>query len=101
MSLSRSQTPENTVDISTAAIEQNLLHYLESRTTTPWDVDRDLFNTGGLSSLFAMELVVHLEKSFDLVITGSDLRLDNFRTVRAMTALVRRLHAPGTEDSGA
>jgi methoxymalonate biosynthesis acyl carrier protein len=88
MSLSTGRTPE-----SAGAIEENLLRYLESRTTTRWDPDRDLFNTGGLSSLFAMELVVYLEKSFDVVIMGSDLRLDNFRTVRAMTALVHRLRA--------
>lgn len=91
-----SRTPE-----STGAIEQNLLRYLESRTTTSWEPDRDLFTTGGLSSLFAMELVVYLEKSFDVVIMGTDLRLDNFRTVRAMTALVRRLQALRAGDSGA
>jgi methoxymalonate biosynthesis acyl carrier protein len=84
---------------STGAIEQDLLRYLESRTRTPWEVDRDLFATGGLSSLFAMELVVYLEKSFDVVIMGTDLRLDNFRTVGAMTALVRRLQALRERDS--
>ena len=95
MTLSTGRTPE-----STDAIEQNLLGYLESRTTAPWEPDRDLFTTGGLSSLFAMELVVHLEKSFDVVIMGTDLRLDNFRTVRAMTALVRRLQALREGGSG-
>lgn len=96
MSLSTGRTPENA-----GAIEENLLRYLESRTTTSWDLDRDLFDTGGLSSLFAMELVVHLEKSFNVVIMGSDLRLGNFRTVRAMTVLVRRLQARRAEDNGA
>ncbi|MGH3708214.1 MAG: acyl carrier protein [Pseudonocardiaceae bacterium] len=62
-------------------------------------MDRDLFASGGLSSLFAMELVVYLEKSCDVVIMGTDLRLDNFRTVRAMTALVCRLQARGAGDS--
>jgi methoxymalonate biosynthesis acyl carrier protein len=84
---------------SAGAIEQDLLRYLESRTRTPWAADRDLFATGGLSSLFAMELVVYLEKSFDVVIMGTDLRLDNFRTVAAMTALVRRLQALRERDS--
>lgn len=94
MSLSTGRTPE-----SDSAIEQDLLRYLESRTATPWELDRDLFATGGLSSLFAMELVVYLEKSFDVVIMGTDLRLDNFRTVRAMTAMVRRLQALRTGGS--
>jgi methoxymalonate biosynthesis acyl carrier protein len=96
MTLSTGRTPE-----SAGAIEENLLRYLESRTMTPWEPDRDLFSTGGLSSLFAMELVVHLEKSFGVVIIGADLRLDNFRTVCAMTALVRRLQARGTGGNGA
>jgi methoxymalonate biosynthesis acyl carrier protein len=96
MTLSPGRTPE-----SAGAIEQDLLQYLEARTRTPWEVDRDLFATGGLSSLFAMELVVYLEKSFDVVIMGADLRLDNFRTVCAMTALVRRLQALRVGDRGA
>ena len=72
-------------------VEQDLLRYLESRTKSSWEPDRDLFTAGGLSSLFAMELVVHIEQVFDVVIAGADLRLDNFRTVHAMTALVDRL----------
>lgn len=96
MTLSTGRTPE-----SAGAIEQDLVRYLESRTMTSWELDRDLFATGGLSSLFAMELVVHLEKSFGVVIMGADLRLDNFRTVCAMAALVRRLQARGAGGNGA
>ena len=96
MTLSAGRTPE-----STGAIEQDLVRYLESRTMTSWEPDRDLFATGGLSSLFAMELVVHLEKSFGVVIMGADLRLDNFRTVCAMAALVRRLQGRGAGGNGA
>lgn len=51
----------------------------------------DIFAVGGLSSLFAMELVVHLEKTFGISITGADMRLDNFRTVASMVELVTRL----------
>jgi methoxymalonate biosynthesis acyl carrier protein len=96
VTLSAGRTPE-----STGAIEQDLVRYLESRTMTSWEPDRDLFATGGLSSLFAMELVVHLEKSFGVVIMGADLRLDNFRTVCAMAALVRRLQGRGAGGNGA
>jgi methoxymalonate biosynthesis acyl carrier protein len=41
--------------------------------------------------MFAMELVVFLEGSYNVMIIGGDLKLDNFRTVRAMTRLVLRL----------
>jgi methoxymalonate biosynthesis acyl carrier protein len=83
-----------------AGIEADVLAFLESKTRTSWQPDVDLFATGGLSSLFAMELVVYLEQTFGVVIAGPDLNLDNFRTVRAMVALVRRLRESGTGDDG-
>jgi methoxymalonate biosynthesis acyl carrier protein len=41
--------------------------------------------------MFAMELVVFLERSYGVTIIGADLKLDNFRTVQAMTKLVLRI----------
>ncbi|ATL81602.1 putative methoxymalonate biosynthesis acyl carrier protein [Streptomyces malaysiensis subsp. malaysiensis] len=64
-----------------------------------WQEDADLFASGGLSSLFAMEIVVHLEKTYGVSVRGKDLRLDNFRTVRSMATLVRRLQG-ATGDAG-
>jgi methoxymalonate biosynthesis acyl carrier protein len=43
--------------------------------------------------MFAMQLVVHLESAYDIAIIGPELKLDNFRTVRAMADLVLRLRA--------
>lgn len=76
---------------SEATVEKELLDFLQTRTKTAWQQDTDLFASGGLSSLFAMELVVYLEKTYRVSIRGADLRLDNFRTVTGMAALVRRL----------
>lgn len=70
-----------------------LLAFLEERMKVPWTADADLFASGVVSSLFAMELVVFVEKTFGVTVSGPDLTLDNFRTVRAMTALVDRLQA--------
>lgn len=72
-------------------IEPALITFLESKTRSSWDTDLDLFSQGGLSSMFAMELVVHLESTYGVAIRGGDLKLDNFRTVRTMADLVRRL----------
>jgi methoxymalonate biosynthesis acyl carrier protein len=77
--------------LSTAAIEQRLREFLKERTQTEWEPDQDLFASGVVSSLFAMELVVFVEKAFDVVVEREDLALDNFRTVGAMTDLVLRL----------
>ncbi|MFH8218236.1 MULTISPECIES: acyl carrier protein [unclassified Streptomyces] len=75
-------------------LEKELLEFLEERTGTAWDADTDLFDAGGLSSLFAMQVVVHLEKTYAIAVRGADLRLDNFRTVRRMAELVDRLRVP-------
>ncbi|MER5494445.1 acyl carrier protein [Streptomyces sp. NPDC002490] len=79
---------------STNDLEKELLGFLEGHTGKPWEPDTDLFRAGGLSSLFAMQLVVHLEKSYGIAIRGADMRLDNFRTVRQMAELVVRLRQP-------
>ncbi|MEU0685327.1 acyl carrier protein [Streptomyces uncialis] len=53
----------------------------------------DIFSLGYINSLFAMELVMHVEKTFAVTVPNSELRIDNFRTVRAITELVDRLLA--------
>jgi methoxymalonate biosynthesis acyl carrier protein len=75
------------------AIESQLIAFLEGKTRSSWDAEVDLFAEGGLSSMFAMELVVHVEGTYGVQVRGADLKLDNFRTVRAMAGLVRRLRA--------
>lgn len=51
----------------------------------------NIFGLGFVNSLFAMELVVFIEKAFSCQIPNEELRLPNFRTVDAMTDLVARL----------
>jgi len=76
---------------STDTVRAGLTAFLEQRTKVPVAADVDLFAGGLVSSLFALELVVFLESTFGVTVGGADLKLDNFRTVDAMTALVRRL----------
>ncbi|GAA0940679.1 acyl carrier protein [Virgisporangium aurantiacum] len=78
-----------TSDVDTVSSE--LLDFLRARTKRPFTETDDLFAAGGLTSLFAMELVTFVEQRFGVVVDGPDLTLDNFRTVRAMTDLVHRL----------
>jgi methoxymalonate biosynthesis acyl carrier protein len=70
------------------AIERALLGYLSERVKASVAPDQDLFGSGLVSSMFAMQLVVHLEETYDIAIVGPELKLDNFRTVQAMTRLV-------------
>ena len=50
----------------------------------------DIFALGLVSSLFTMQLVLFVEREFDIEVSGEDLDIANFRTVDAMTALVER-----------
>jgi acyl carrier protein len=51
----------------------------------------DIFQLGFVNSLFAMELVMFIEKTFALTIPNEELVIDNFRTAKSMTELVARL----------
>lgn len=73
------------------ALEAELLAFLTERTGMHLGPEDDLFATGTVSSLFAMQLVVHVEQAYGVVVGGDDLKLDHFRSARAMAALVARL----------
>ncbi|AQA09299.1 acyl carrier protein [Streptomyces sp. SID8361] len=77
--------------VTAEGIEQAITQFVSGRVKAEVPADEDLFASGLVSSMFAMELVVHLEQAFSVQILGDDLKRDNFRTVQAMTALVARL----------
>jgi acyl carrier protein len=52
--------------------------------------DEDIFGTGFVNSLFAMQLVMFVEKEFGIAVESDDLDLENFRSVDAITGLVCR-----------
>lgn len=52
--------------------------------------DDDIFALGFVNSLFAMQLVMFVEKEFDLTVEDEDLNIDNFRTLDAIASLVER-----------
>ncbi len=85
-----------TIPLTDESVRENLLGFIEQRTKKSWTADEDLFDSGVVSSLFALELVVHLENTFGVTIGGEDLTIGNFRTVTLMTALVLRLR--GADD---
>ncbi|MEU5272131.1 acyl carrier protein [Streptomyces hygroscopicus] len=55
------------------------------------DDDEDIFALGFVNSLFAMELVMFVERTFGVRVPNEQLKLDNFRTMNAMADLVRGL----------
>ena len=52
--------------------------------------DEDIFASGVVNSLFAMELITFLEGTFGITIETEDLELENFSTVERLSDLVAR-----------
>ena len=72
-------------------VKDQILGFLQSRfPTAEIPETEDIFQLGFVNSLFAMELVMFIEKQFGVTIPNEELRLDNFRTVKSMAELVER-----------
>src|SRR5215212_5329132 len=52
--------------------------------------DQDFFAAGFANSLFAMQLVMFVEKEFDVKVEDDDLDIDNFNTVDAICGFIER-----------
>jgi methoxymalonate biosynthesis acyl carrier protein len=77
--------------VTAGEVERALSGFLAERAGVPVEPDEDLFASGLVSSMFAMQLVVHLEEAYGIAIVGPELKLENFRSVGAMARLVMRL----------
>jgi acyl carrier protein len=56
--------------------------------------DEDIFALGFVNSLFAMQLVLFVEREFGIAVENEDLDIDNFRSINAIVRLVERKTAP-------
>ncbi|HEX5724526.1 MAG TPA: phosphopantetheine-binding protein [Longimicrobiaceae bacterium] len=54
------------------------------------DDGEDIFATGFVNSMFAMQLVQFVETTFGITCESEDLEIDNFRSIDALTAFVQR-----------
>jgi acyl carrier protein len=54
----------------------------------------DVFGLGFVNSMFAMQLVLFIEKEFQITIENEDLELENFNSVNAIADLIERKNAP-------
>jgi methoxymalonate biosynthesis acyl carrier protein len=48
----------------------------------------NMFDLGYVNSLFAMQLVLFVEKEFNITISRKDMDLRNFQSIASITALV-------------
>ena len=51
--------------------------------------DEDIFALGFVNSLFAMQLVLFVEQTFQVTVDNEDLDIDNFRTINALSNLIK------------
>jgi methoxymalonate biosynthesis acyl carrier protein len=52
--------------------------------------DDDLFESGIVNSLFAVQLMTYIEKAFGIEVGMDDLEMENFKSLNATTAFVLR-----------
>lgn len=52
--------------------------------------DEDIFASGFVNSMFAMQLVQFVEQQFGITVEDEDLEIANFQSVNAIAALVER-----------
>ena len=52
--------------------------------------DDNLFESGIVNSLFAVQLMTFLEKSFNIEVTMDDLSMENFESVNSTSSFVER-----------
>lgn len=59
------------------------------------DDDDNLFASGIANSLFAVQLMTFIEKTFSIEVGMDDLDIENFKSLNAMTAFVVRKNGSG------
>ncbi len=63
---------------------------LDSINLPELDNDDNLFESGIVNSLFAVQLMTFLEKSFNIEVTMDDLSMDNFESINSTSAFVEK-----------
>jgi len=53
-------------------------------------LDDDIFEQGLVNSMFALQLVMYLEKEFSIKIENDDLQLSNFNTINHIEDFIQR-----------
>lgn len=72
-------------------IEEKILEFFKAKgKASGLESDTDLFKGGYINSLFALEMVVYLEKAFKIRIANAEITEDNFRTISSIAAVVLR-----------
>lgn len=69
-------------------IRERTRAYLRNGLSVDVDDAEDIFRSGFVSSLFAVQLVMFVEQTFGITVENEEMELANFRSVDAITAYV-------------
>ncbi len=70
--------------------QERIMEFFKSKNITDIQTDTDLFKGGYVNSLFALEIVMFLEKEFKIKIKNKDITEKNFRTIDSMAAVIEK-----------
>lgn len=70
--------------------QERIMGFFNSKGINDIENDTDLFKGGYVNSLFALEVVMFLEKEFKIKIKNKDITEKNFKTVNSMAEVVEK-----------
>jgi len=77
-----------------ASIKETVRQFISDSVNIPDLNDADnLFESGIVNSLFAVQLMTFIEKTFAIEVGPDDLDIENFKSLNAMTAFVLQKNA--------
>lgn len=77
-------------------IKDAIRGFIESSISiTDFDDDANLFESGIVNSLFAVQLLTFVERTFAIEVGTDDLDIENFKSLNATTAFVLRKNGRG------
>ena len=79
-----------------AGVKDAIRGFIQRSISVPQlDDDANLFESGIVNSLFAVQLMTFIEKQFSIEVGMDDLDIENFKSLNATTAFVLRKNGRG------
>lgn len=79
------------MDLSRESIKQNVRDFImRAARLRSLEYNEEIFSSGLVTSLFAMQLIEHIEREYPLFVEGDDMNVQTFRSVDAISEFIVR-----------